>query len=193
MILFKIITAWSLGATAAWCSSLVGPGAVTSFTGGGARRSRGYGYVRDPAAGFFIGGSSMKGLNGVYERVDPNGGLIERLLPHHSFQLCYMNVLNDYIMGLALANDAAYETVGGRKTEWLLINNEGHDVFGHEGDTVIPGSGDRWHFLHRNAPNGPELSENVGDDYNELPWQVIHFGSQGMVERLKGGVDMMQM
>ena len=72
-----------------------------------------------------------------------------------------MNVLNDYIMGLALANDAAYETVGGRKTEWLLINNEGHDVFGHEGDTVIPGSGDRWHFLHRNAPNGPELSENV--------------------------------
>ena len=63
MILFKIITAWSLGATAAWCSSLVGPGAVTSFTGGGARRSRGYGYVRDPAAGFFIGGSSMKGLD----------------------------------------------------------------------------------------------------------------------------------
>jgi hypothetical protein len=42
-------------------SGLVGPGAVTTYGGGGGGRSRGYGYVQDPAKGFFITGSTLEG------------------------------------------------------------------------------------------------------------------------------------
>jgi len=38
--------------------------------GGGGGRQRSYGYVRDPAVGFFIAGSTVKDLNGVYQRVE---------------------------------------------------------------------------------------------------------------------------
>ena len=51
-------------------NSLVAPGGVTPYTGGGGQRQRGYGYVRDPAHGFFVAGSTLHDLNGVYRRAD---------------------------------------------------------------------------------------------------------------------------
>lgn len=54
----------------AFGSSLVAPGGVTPYTGGGGQRQRGFGYVRDPAQGFFVAGSTLHELNGVYRRVD---------------------------------------------------------------------------------------------------------------------------
>ena len=33
---------------------------MTTYSGGGAQQSRGYGYVRDPAEGFFVGGSTLE-------------------------------------------------------------------------------------------------------------------------------------
>ena len=55
-------------------NGLVGPGAVAPYSGGG-QRARGYGYVRDPAAGFFVTGSSLSDMNGVYARVEQVPGL----------------------------------------------------------------------------------------------------------------------
>lgn len=38
--------------------------------------------------------------------------------------------------------DAGYEAVDpSKKSEWLLIDPDHRDRFGHEGDTVIPGAG----------------------------------------------------
>lgn len=54
-------------------AQLVGPGAVTTFGGGGSRSRGGYAMVREPAAGFFIAGSSLKDMNGVYRRVAEDG------------------------------------------------------------------------------------------------------------------------
>ena len=51
-------------------AQLVAPGGVTTYTGRGSQR-RSYGTVRDPAAGFFIAGSSLEELNGVYVRTHP--------------------------------------------------------------------------------------------------------------------------
>eukprot|EP01047_Picozoa_sp_COSAG01_P009463 COSAG01_NODE_389_length_17708_cov_111.404452_3_plen_213_part_00 len=48
----------------------VAPGGVAPYSGGGARRGGGWGYVRDPAEGFFIAGSSIKAMNGVYKKVE---------------------------------------------------------------------------------------------------------------------------
>ena len=50
-------------------AQLVGPGGVVPYGGGGGGPRR-YGTVRDPAAGFFVAGSSLSGLNGVYARLE---------------------------------------------------------------------------------------------------------------------------
>ena len=52
-------------------AQLVAPGAVTEFdhTGGG-RRSAGTGVVEGWAPGFYVGGSAIRELNGVYVAVD---------------------------------------------------------------------------------------------------------------------------
>jgi len=52
--------------------SLVNPGMLTEYEGpsrSSSRRSRGTVRVRDPAHGFFIAGSSLPALNGIYGRV----------------------------------------------------------------------------------------------------------------------------
>ena len=51
-------------------NSLVAPGGVTPYTGGGGQRQRGFGYVRDPAHGFFVAGSTLQGLNGKRIAID---------------------------------------------------------------------------------------------------------------------------
>ena len=50
--------------------------------GSGASRSGGWGYVREPAEGFFVGGSSIGEMNGVYARV-------YRWQVAHEFVYCY--------------------------------------------------------------------------------------------------------
>jgi hypothetical protein len=71
-----------------------------------------------------------------------------------------------------------------KETEWLLIDPQRTERFGHAGETIIPGAGLRWSHLHRYqrsrtfrdnrdpaATAGlPALKE---DNLDELPWQVI--------------------
>ena len=51
--------------------ALVGPGALAT-RGGGAQRSQGFGYVNNWPAGFFIAGSSIYELNGLYDKLPNN-------------------------------------------------------------------------------------------------------------------------
>ncbi len=62
---------------------------MAPYSGGG-QRARGWGYVREPAEGFFIGGSSVKDMNGVYKRVNTiPGDLLTDSRTSESFQLVY--------------------------------------------------------------------------------------------------------
>ena len=72
--------------------------------------------------------------------------------------------------------------IAGKSTEWLLIDPDGKDRFGHEGETVICGAGEKWTHLHR--PDGPAPDAEL-DDEEELPWQVIYIGDWGMVRNLR--------
>lgn len=57
----------SLVAQALVAQSLVGPGGMTPYSGGGGgRRHGGYVQIRDAVNGFFVAGSSIHALNGVY-------------------------------------------------------------------------------------------------------------------------------
>lgn len=85
--------------------------------------------------------------------------------------------------------DDDYNAVDPEKaSEWLFIDPDRADRFGHPGDTIIPGAGRKWSHLHRRqrsatfrdnsdsraAPpsTGPPARVEE-DDLNELPWQVI--------------------
>ncbi|KAK7239110.1 hypothetical protein SO694_00027162 [Aureococcus anophagefferens] len=51
--------------------SLMGPGAMTEYEAPSrGRRARGTVYVDDPAVGFFVAGSSLRDMNGIYTRKD---------------------------------------------------------------------------------------------------------------------------
>ena len=68
--------------TTVGANSLVGPGGMVPFGGGGGGgRRTSYGVVRDAAKGFFVTGSSLKGVNGIFERVGWGGtfGLVSVL------------------------------------------------------------------------------------------------------------------
>ena len=52
-------------------AQLVGPGGVVPYGGGGGGPRR-VGTVRDWAQGFFVAGSSLDSLNGVYALINPD-------------------------------------------------------------------------------------------------------------------------
>jgi len=173
---------------------VVGPGGVTPYSGGGGRRSGGYGYVRDPAEGFFVAGSSIKEMNGVYKKVEQ----VPSAIPHQ-FHYAYRkwphgseDNMRSWHMALVKSPgpDDGYEAVGSHDSEWLFIDSDHRDRFGHEGATVIPGSGTDWVHLHRkgrqgagNTPHAAALSEE--DDMDELPWQIIFIGDADQVEKFR--------
>ena len=49
---------------------MVGPGGVVNYGTGRQQRQARYGVVRDASKGFFIAGSSILHMNGIYERTE---------------------------------------------------------------------------------------------------------------------------
>ena len=192
---------FTLHALASVCvhAQLVGPGAMAPYGsgGGGGRRHGGYVRVQDPAKGFFIAGSALRNMNGLYGKVDrvPLG------IPHE-LQMAYKHDQTGWIMALT----------SGEASEWIILDDELRDRFRHEGKTIIPGSGQRWSHLHRAAPKfardahdqeggsssstqqppPPRNQEtfdgalmNGGDDIAELPWQMIAILDESMLNKLR--------
>ena len=61
-----------------------------------------------------------------------------------------------------LPRDHSYTAVGGLRTEWVLLDPDGNDRFGHKGDTVIPSSGaPAWSHVHRPDFGRIKLDEEV--------------------------------
>ena len=90
-----------------------------------------------------VAGSSIEGLNGLYHRVEN----VDSQLGHHEFQLAYLNDHSKWVMGFVKAPgpDAGYKAIGRHRDEWVFIDPLPtlRDRFGHEGHTIIPGSGTR--------------------------------------------------
>eukprot|EP00927_Polykrikos_kofoidii_P048903 TRINITY_DN43072_c0_g1_i1.p1 TRINITY_DN43072_c0_g1~~TRINITY_DN43072_c0_g1_i1.p1 ORF type:complete len:1036 (-),score=219.78 TRINITY_DN43072_c0_g1_i1:105-3212(-) len=155
--------------------ALVGPGAMTEYTGGPSRgRARGYVSVNEPAQGFFVTGSSINAVNGVYGRVNPGS-----VWSPHTVLLAYRNDdAPSWVMALVELEpgtapqkkrpqrfcrrrhglDSDSDDVEERR-EWLLVDANGRDRFAHEGDTIIPGAGVSWKHLHRGAKKPEKKTE----------------------------------
>jgi len=120
---------------------LVGPAAVTHY--GGPRERASYGYVSSWPVGFFVAGSSIMGINGLYDSREPDHGL------PHGCAKTYQNMDTGWVLAYVNAENEGYVAAGGKATEWLLVDGNGEDRFGTVGESVIPGAGTAWRHLHR--------------------------------------------
>ena len=151
-------------------------------TGGNRRRkSRGSCYVNKPAYGFFIAGSSFKAMNGVYIRENPPAKPASST--KRDCALYYTHDDSGWAMSLEKlskneddeqeeSSDDDYNYYGYRyrppkpkkpEYEWVFIDPEGRARFSHEGDTIIPGAGVRWSFLHRSIEKSSSADPSPED------------------------------
>ena len=82
--------------------ALVGPGAMTEYSGG-SRRRRGGGtcYVDEPAKGFFVAGSSIEAMNGIFGRIHPTSAK----WVDHPVALAYKHDITGWFMCLVETED----------------------------------------------------------------------------------------
>eukprot|EP01065_Artemidia_motanka_P018074 TRINITY_DN21421_c0_g1_i1.p1 TRINITY_DN21421_c0_g1~~TRINITY_DN21421_c0_g1_i1.p1 ORF type:complete len:638 (+),score=207.94 TRINITY_DN21421_c0_g1_i1:55-1968(+) len=133
-----------LAATSVAGGQLQSGGALSQYSGPGRSRHGGYGYVQEWPMGFYVGGSSIQPMNGLYERTDD----FRRFMPH-LMALLYRNSRTGWFMGYVDARQEGYQGKGGKGSEWIIIDPDWRDRFAHEGDTYLPGCCTRWEHLHR--------------------------------------------
>lgn len=159
------------------------------------QRSRGTCYVDEPPLGFFIAGSTLKKMNGVYVRKNRPRG---RVREDGDILLYYEHSLNHtWTMMLAQERPEKEEDADEDlpawapepERNWLIVDADKVDRFSHVGDTIVPGAGVRWKHVHKQSgvhgpggasawPRGPggaagAVEKAKDDDEEELPWQVI--------------------
>ncbi|KAL1496579.1 hypothetical protein AB1Y20_014184 [Prymnesium parvum] len=166
--------------------------------GGGGRRFGGYVHVSEPPVGFFIAGSSLLRMNGVY---GPR-------LPAHAVAEQWPELAVGVRHG-AYRGESGWWLVhlqGEEREEWVLIDEAARDRFAHEGGTLVPGSGTRWAHVSREprrgrppedaapgaAPSGGGESSSrqlraasPSDRERELPWQVIGIRDVHLLEQAR--------
>lgn len=176
-------------------NSLVGPGAMTQYEGRpGRQRTSGYVRVSKHPDGFFVAGSSLEGINGLYGQVK---SIPKRMADLHEFQLAYKHDQTGWYMAMVDAPKGSYMEAD---AEWLFIDPSGRDRFSHIGDTIVPGSGKRWKFVHRGQPrpkhggdsttdtseeDEQQMVERGDEDEDQLPWQLIAILSADMLQKLR--------
>ncbi len=130
-----------------------------------APRARRSCYVREPAYGFFIAGSSIERMNGVYIRENVPEMVLEDYAAEAREPLLYyvhMDQESEWTMVLTESTDAVDEESSdeddplhyfGRPARaephrvWALADES--DRFHHKGDTIVPGAGaPRWKHVH---------------------------------------------
>ena len=151
-----LAAACCLASAAAQPGGLVPSGGMVPGGGGGGRRHGGYVRVSEPPLGFFIAGSSLHQLNGVY---GPRLG-DEQLLQFGELQAKVRHGLYRGENGWMLAHVASADADKPGAEEWVFIDETWRDRFVHAGDTLIPGSGPRWKHVSREPrPGAPPTAD----------------------------------
>ena len=130
-IVVAVGTAVTLFPTDSWAQDLAAPNSLTPYDGGA--RQGGLAEITQPGFGFFVQGGTIEGMNGVYTIVYDKGTLPRGLTDRHQFHLVYQNRVSDWTLGLVAAPDRSkpYRSVGGLRSEWLFVDEQHKDRFGH--------------------------------------------------------------
>ncbi len=187
--------------------ALVGPGALQEYSAPSrGRRARGSVYVDDPAVGFFVAGSSIDDLNGIYVRTN------QHVLPRHHVAMAYAHQEGGWTLALCATGGGEDSSDEDDTYELRFIDAKRVDRFTHEGDTLIPGAGVRWSHASHGAvgdghiPDATSLVAGKSEEEleDELPWQLIalldaaitrdllrsHAWREHKVERARTGQDL---
>ena len=171
-------------------------------TEGRAPRARRSCYVNEPAYGFFIAGSSLKSMNGVYIRRSPpatdNQETDEETDEPRSTMLYYTHMDTDWTMMLVEVKETEpshFYRSRDDDSEWVFVDERSADRFSHKGNTIVPGAGVSWKHVHRQSGAAAAAGSRAGtprasgylssrasqqlasakdDDEDELPWQVLN-------------------
>lgn len=119
--------------------------------------------VRDASKGFFIAGSSIKHMNGIFERSEGLPRKCNRVpIYYKDGVLAYRQEITGWHMALVDATPPGQEQDGrptdgeGRKTasatEWVFFDRDGNARFRHKGETILPGAGTAWSHVHKETP-----------------------------------------
>ena len=160
---------------------LANPNALVKHHDGPGEGSHAAFSILEAPHGFFVDGSSITGLNGVYgprlKRPEDLPSDVRPLIAHLHHVLA-LGVYRHDSSGWLLANlnsDRQNPPSGGSDApadgnEWVFIDPSGVERFGHRGHVMVPGFGRSWAHLHRSA-DGSVLpaSEGAADDQKELP------------------------
>ena len=184
---------------------------------GGAPRARRSCYVDEPAYGFFIAGSSIREMNGIFVRRAPPKEEEEEEEEEEGDEdkprkhlLYYAHMDSGWTMSLCELKEDRPSSMSHywkeEENEWLFIDPAGGDRFKHKGNTIVPGAGISWKHLHRSNKaaegGGGGSARRLGgdirrgsqivkadDNEDELPWQVIAVLDYDILRQLVGGAE----
>lgn len=124
--------------------------------------------VSEPAYGFFITGSSIEKMNGVYVRQNAPKSMRSALPPGRLIALYYKHEEGGWTMNLdqlpeqeeeeSDEDDYLYSRFSRfhekKPThEWVIRDEFMAARFTHDGDTIVPGAGVRWNFAVKEVPS----------------------------------------
>lgn len=130
----------------------------------------------EPAHGFFITGSSILAMNGVYIRANPSRVSLPNTVLYYKNEENNWRMLFNQLPETQEAEEDdendAYRYLRRHKKrpehEWLFMDELGIERFIHDdGDTIIPGAGVRWKHLHRSTATSTLHRDNVDDSSDE--------------------------
>ena len=67
--------------------------------------------------------------------------------------------------------------------QWCFIDKSGRDLFKHKGDTIVPGAGTRWKFVHRGPGKSKESDSETDDSEDEDDGEVATGESESAADR----------
>ena len=126
----------------------------------------------DAPFGFFVDGSSIPAMNGIYGPKLPHRGTddeIEDVPPQLKGQV-YMGAYRHDSSGWWLVNVVHGIARDSRGPEWVFIDPTGRSRFRHRGAAPVPGYGKKWsHVNDRRARRNSVHVITEHNDENELP------------------------
>eukprot|EP00940_MAST-03C_sp_MAST-3C-sp2_P002593 g2593.t1 len=139
---------------------------------------------------------NIEDLNGLYVRQHLRS-IASQQTHGMEIGLGYVHDQTNWLMTMARpkkedesdSDDSEEEYGNDTKWKWFFVDRNGMKRFSHKGDTIIPGSGDRWSFCRNDTPceAAPLASEALSKSSVEdaLPWQVIALLDADIVHKLR--------
>jgi hypothetical protein len=173
---------------------MVGPGALTQRSESGGGRSGGWGVIDKWPVSFFVGGSDLYGLNGLFERAEKDWNLpLEGAVTWRN-RISGWTLLSGVTSrtskraASSTPTDTSH-TLSGRP-EWHFLDAQGLDRFRCDGGEYLPNSGRAWSHRHDLTKQTLRVGDRAAArDAVDGYWEKGEEGLVASVEAVPGHTD----